>query len=105
MNMIIGKRPDLRIVYGAQCTWWDSIDQVGHVPNSGSKFNPNGLPCCPHCGRMLFEVDSIEQWQSGIDRYEGAGHPGYAAMMAWARGKCFPNMAALESAYREELSA
>jgi hypothetical protein len=92
------KRPsDERIAYGARCAWWDSIHNVGvkHIPGSGGP----GLPCCPHCGSVLMEVPSIENWNQNMDKYEADGHPGYRAMMEWSRGKCFPTMTALRSAY------
>lgn len=86
--------PDTRIPYGARCTWWDSIDKVG------KRATPTGsIPCCPHCRNVLFEVESEEVWFAGADRYEADGHPGYRAMLEWSRGKCFPNLAALEAAY------
>jgi hypothetical protein len=88
-----------RIVYGVRCTWWDSIAKIGKLDG--------GLPCCPHCRGVLFEVDNEEQWWSGVDRYEAAGHPGYRAKMEWARGRCFPNFQALVDAFehREEAGA
>ncbi len=85
-----------RIVYGARCTWWDSIDKVGHtVPRVGEYR----LPVCPHCRQVLFEVPNEAEWFAAVDRYEAAGHPGYRARMTWARGRCFPNMETLDAIY------
>lgn len=84
---------DNRIVYGARCVWWDSINKIATRGESR-------IPCCPHCRNVLFEVDNEGQWFAGIDKYEAAGHPGYRKMMEWARGKCFPDMGALEQAYK-----
>jgi len=81
---------DTRIVYSVHGTWWDSIDKVS---------TKNGLPVCPHCGSPLFEMESEDVWWAGVDRYEANGHPGYRAMMEWARGKCFSTMSALVFAY------
>lgn len=92
---------DTRIPYGARCTWWDSIDKVGHTAAGQSG---HALPCCPHCGGMLFEVQTEKDWFDGADRYEANGHPGYRAMLEWARGKCFRNFAALKAAYERSLS-
>lgn len=86
---------DTRIPYGSNCTWWDSIDKVGTLAMDGG----HRLPCCPHCRGVLFEVESEDAWFAGVDRYEAAGHPGYRAMVEWARGKCFPNLAAVQAAY------
>lgn len=92
--------PDTRIPYGAQCTWWDSIDKVGLRP-SGS----GNIPCCPECGKMLFEVGSEEEWFEGVDRYTADGHPLYRDMVEWGRGKCFPNHEALKEAYSKHLAS
>jgi hypothetical protein len=76
---------DPRIAYGAQCSWWDSIDKVGHTDRMSG---PHTLPCCPKCGGMLFEVDSIQQWWTQVDQYD-KGHSGYREFVEWLRGKCF----------------
>lgn len=88
---------DTRIPYGIRCTWWDSISKVALTAPSG----PHGIriPCCPHCGSPLFEVESEQVWFEGVDRHEANGNPGYRAMVEWGRGKCFPNYAALTKAY------
>jgi hypothetical protein len=83
---------DTRLVYGVRCTWWDGIHAIA---------TREGLPCCPHCRNVLFEMDSEEQFMAGAHRYEADGHPGYVAMLTWGRGRCFQNMAALERAYAE----
>lgn len=72
---------DERIVYGARCAWWDSIDQIATTTS--------GLPLCPHCGSPLFEVANEREWWVGVDRYEAAGNPGYREFVMWLRGKCF----------------
>ena len=56
---------DTRIAYGVGCTWWDSIHKV--ATKSG------GLPCCPSCGGLLFEVPSDVEWWSGYE--EETGNP------------------------------
>lgn len=73
---------DPRIVYGARCTWWDSIDKVGRT---GS-----GLPGCPHCGSPLFETPDEATWWAGVGAYERDGHPGYRELVEWGRGRCLP---------------
>lgn len=91
MGNVSPLRPDDgRYVYGAGCTWNDNISKVA---------TRQGIPCCPHCGSVLFEMDSEEKWWTGAQRYEDAGHPGYVAMMRWAKGKCFRGMPALIAAY------
>ncbi|WP_026783127.1 hypothetical protein [Pleomorphomonas koreensis] len=72
---------DKRFVYGARCCWFGSISEVGHTNI--------GLPCCPHCGSVLYEMPDEATWWDGVDRYEAAGHLGYRAMVEWMRGKHF----------------
>lgn len=86
---------DDRIVYGVRCSWWDSIDKVGHT-----KPGPDGhsLPCCPHCGSVLFEVPKM-LWENGIDAYVLKEDPNYQKMIEWMRGKCFPNFGLAKAAY------
>lgn len=90
------------IVYGANCVWWDSIDKCATRKIPGS--NGPGLPCCPHCGSVLFQIEETT-WFKNMDDYEngrqrdGDKHPGYVAMMKWARGKCFPTMSDLRAAH------
>lgn len=86
---------DSRIVSGARCTWWDSIDKVGK--------NGAGLPCCPHCQSVLYEYPDEVMWFRGVDNYEAAGNPGYRKVIEWSRGKCFPKYAAAKYAYEHRL--
>lgn len=85
---------DTRIVYGARCSWWDSIDKIGKTAS--------GLPACPHCRSVLFEMRDEQTWFAGVDAYEKAGNPGYRKMIEWARGKCFPGYPAMKRAYDAE---
>lgn len=83
---------DTRIAYGAQCTWWDSIQKVGVRGR---------LPCCPHCGGMLFECPNEEGWNALIDAM-AAEHAGYRAYIAWVRGRCFKTWEAARAQYKTE---
>lgn len=80
---------DERIVAGARCTWWDSIDKVA---------TRNSLPVCPHCGNVLYEFESQEIWDGMVAEHDSV-EPGYEALVAWGRGKCFPNYEAVKAAY------
>lgn len=88
-------KKDTRIPFGARCTWWDSIDKIG------VRFTPGGfkLPCCPHCGGMLYEMKDEAEWFASVDKYEAAGNPGYRVLVEWLRGKCFPNYAVARTAF------
>lgn len=87
----------MKVVYGARdCVWWDTIDNAGRTPPRAGV----SIPCCPHCGSVLFEVPSEQDWFAAVDKYEAQGHPGYRALIEWARGKCFPNHALTKAAYK-----
>lgn len=43
------------------------------------------MPSCPHCGSVLFEVESLEAWYSQCDKYPEID---YKAALDWVRGKC-----------------
>jgi|SRR5262245_22168007 len=90
--------PDTRFCYGAMCTWFGSIYEIG---------KRGDLPCCPCCKGMLFEMPTEEQWWSGVDRHEREKpHQGYRSMLEWqrAQNRCFTMregaFQALESAYK-----
>lgn len=82
------------IVAGATCFWWDSIDKIHRLPNSG-------LPCCPHCKGTLIEC-AEDKWNESVALYNKT-EPGYTELIAWMRGKCHPTQAAARAAYKEQL--
>lgn len=75
---------DRRVVYGARCSWWGSINEVSTLPS--------GMSCCPSCRGVLFEYDNEEEWWEGVDQYEAEGNPGYRAFIEWLRGRCRPSV-------------
>ena len=77
------KLTDTRVVYGAGCTWWDSIDKVAKTSS--------GLPSCPFCGGVLFEMAGEDLWWQGVDEYATA-EPGYREFIEWLRGRCLPTI-------------
>ena len=81
---------DTRIAYGAHCTWWGSIYDIG---------KRDGLPCCPCCRNMLFEMPDEATWWRGVEKYEQSGNPGYRKMIEWSRKRCFPTFTAMKDAY------
>ena len=56
---------DTRYVYGATCTWHGPISEA----SSGDPDLPSGLPCCPNCGGVLFELPSRAKWDEDVDKY------------------------------------
>lgn len=83
---------DTRIAYSAHCTWWDSIQKVGKIPGVG-------LPCCPVCKSVLFEMPDEAAWFSQVDAHEARGHPGYRKMVEFGRGKHFTDYSELQLVY------
>lgn len=81
---------DTRVVCGASCTWWDDISQVGRRDK---------LPCCPHCGGMLFEFPTMDDFLVGAIAHDKT-NPGYLDMLRWARGNCFKGADAAAEAYK-----
>ncbi len=87
------------IVSGARCTWWDGIEKAASLKAAAGD---HGLPCCPFCGSVLFQHNDEAAYLAGAPEYEADGHPGYVAMLKWARGKCFPDLATMETSYAAE---
>lgn len=76
---------DPRVVYGARCSWWDTIDKIA--------TSSSGLPVCPYCASPLFETTDLEEWYRQVDAHErSAPEPGYRIFVEWLRGRCFPAM-------------
>ncbi len=69
------------IVYGVNCTWWDSMDMVG--------LSESGMPGCPKCGGLLAEIESEDRWWELVELYDIKYHTGYRDMVEWSRGRCF----------------
>lgn len=92
---------DPRIVVGARCTWWDSIDKIGRL-HTGRVSNGREitLPCCPHCKSVLYEYPNESVWFLGVDAFDRT-NPGYRKMIEWGRGNCFPSFQDAQKAYNE----
>lgn len=74
---------DTRIAFGAQCTWWDTIDKASQ--------RGSGIPCCPYCMGVLYEVPNMEVWEQQVRSYDNTVEYDYPAFIRWTRGQCFPN--------------
>lgn len=87
---------DTRYVYGANCSWHGPIADIATKTLPVNPYNPMEetvtLPCCPHCGGMLFEFPNKQIWDDAIAVTEGKV-PGYADYVAWLSsvGVCWPN--------------
>jgi hypothetical protein len=90
---------DTRIVYGANCAWWDGIEKIGRI-ETVIQGRPATLPCCPHCRGMLFEFATAGDWWRQVDKYtKESGDTGYRAFVEWWRGKHFKNFDEARAAY------
>lgn len=83
---------DDRIVYGVNCQWWDGIEKVG---------SRGGLPCCPICRSMLFEM-SIAEWWAGVEAHQARGATGYRAFVEWRKGKHFATAEEAVAVYQQK---
>lgn len=74
---------DNRHVYGSGCSWNGPIAKIG---------TNGGLPACPHCRGMLFEMPE-RVWMGAMLKYvEDQNDPDYPKFIAWlsTRGTCSP---------------
>ena len=78
---------------GLSCTWHGLLVDTG--------LRKSGQQVCPHCGgdvKVLLE----EEWRAAVALLDRK-HPGYAAMMRWGQGRCFPDEETLVNAYRQAM--
>lgn len=86
------------VVYGANCCWWDYIENAGSIETPGG----HNLPCCPHCGSVLLQINEKEWWEAA-QRYEkDKPEPGYVEFIRWLRGKCFKRIGLAKFSYDVE---
>lgn len=85
------------VFYSMHCTFWT---------DDWSRVALAGVPVCPGCGSVGFEADRAEYlssaraWEDGTSpKAPGVRHPGYVALLEWARNRCFRSLAALQAAY------
>lgn len=85
---------DTRYVYSVGCTWFGSIYEVGETTHGH-------IPCCPHCGSVLFELSDEKKWWKGVDGYDEL-HPNYRKMLEWQKDQkiCFKTMKDLNDAFK-----
>lgn len=85
---------DNRHVYSAGCSW--------SGPISATARNAGGLPCCPHCGSVLFEINE-EAWKTDIAEHEKK-HPGLQDFLTWseAQPRCWKSLDAAAADYAKE---
>lgn len=89
---------DTRYVHGASCCWHGNIREVG------STTGEHPLPCCPHCGGVLFETPTSLEWWLRAQRYQDNGHPGYMDLLLWVNNqdRCWPLLTDSNKAYHAD---
>lgn len=108
MNDIDLEEARATVVFGARCTWWDTLDQAGDLPlgdgacESCGKRHQFGIPpactrgdrrarrCCPYCRGPIEIVKRPSRWWDGVEAFP---------VLQFARGRCYPTMEALEAAH------
>ncbi len=73
---------DEQIWYGF-CTFWTS--DWGKLSKTGEPMG-FGIPCCPDCGSVGFQIDADEWWE-GVQRVEEAT-PGYFKFIKELKDTC-----------------
>jgi len=69
--------PEGLAFYSAQCCWWT------HRPTDlGRTMIPPQIPCCPHCGSVLYQADAEKFIQSAEDNPAHYGPHGLKAFAA-----------------------
>lgn len=94
--MTTNGKPTNLVVYGALCTWWDTIDKIGRR----FMVDDHALPCCPHCAGVLFQMEE-KAWNNRVKEYDKK-HRGYESFTIWRRGMCHPTLKAAAEAYTKE---
>ena len=74
-------------VYSARCAWSGPISKVGKTKGEQS------IPCCPHCGSVLFQMDE-KKWWSDAESWDKQRHANYVEFWKWseAQPRCWPTV-------------
>lgn len=96
--------------YSANCSWHGPIAEVGKTTArrepliiKGIKVPDMSLPCCPFCGSVLFQVDSVATWNNGALEHERKGHANYVEFLNWTRqqSRCWPSLRDASKTFEE----
>lgn len=69
------------VAYGAGCAWWGLLSEARNEPDELSR--------CPHCGGLVYLIESEEAFFKTALEHERSGYPGWPDFLRWSRGKCF----------------
>jgi hypothetical protein len=88
--------PEHLHVYGVSCSWHGDINEVKLLP-------PVGIPCCPHCQGVLFQIEE-SKWFEGAIEHEKKGHTNYVEFLEWItkQTRCWPEFSEAAFVFERE---
>lgn len=75
-----------RIWYGFCTFWTDDWGQLSWTDPKGNGAMNGGIPCCPECGSVGYQMTSDEWWE-GVQGME-QDEPGYYKFIKGLRNTC-----------------
>lgn len=88
-----------QVWYGFCTFWTDDWGQLSATPSPEGAAIKSGLPCCPDCGSVGYQVDKGD-WEEGVGKLEAA-EPGYAKFIAGVKELCHGKGISLGSLWEE----
>jgi hypothetical protein len=74
------------IWYGFCTFWTDDWGQLSATPVPEGAAIQAGIPCCPECGSVGYQIDADEWWE-GVQKMEEAS-PGYFKFIKGLKNVC-----------------
>lgn len=68
---------------------WYSAGGCGYWTDDWEKLNCVGIPTCPNCGAVGFQV-TAEEWERGAIQFEESGNLGYLDFCNKNKETCLP---------------
>ena len=75
-----------QIWYGFCTFWTDDWGQLSATPSPEGAAIKSGIPCCPECRSIGFQIES-DLWWEGVQKMEEA-EPGYYKFIKDHRNTC-----------------
>lgn len=95
-------------VYSARCSWHGPIEKAGLLDMGPApiqlktatrtiELKPvpgGGLPCCPFCKSVLFQIDEDKFWKDCVKYAKQTNSPNYPEFMLWLmkQPRCWPTV-------------
>jgi hypothetical protein len=74
------------IWYGFCTFWTDDWGQLSRTEHEGNGSIVGGIPCCPDCGSVGYQIEDDEWWE-GVQIVEKA-EPGYYKFIRGLKDTC-----------------